>query len=65
VSTTDTIEPLENQTYTVEQAGQILGLKRKGAYSAAAAGKIPTIRLGLNRIRVPKVALQRLLDGTD
>ena len=65
MSSTDNAERLENQTYTIEQAGQLLGLNRNGAYSAARAGKIPTIRLGLNRIRVPKAALARLLECAD
>ncbi len=47
-------------TMTVEQAGQLLGISRRSAYRAAAAGAIPTIRLG-RRILVPTARLHRLL----
>jgi hypothetical protein len=57
-------EVLESQVWTVPQAGQLLGLCSVSAYAAARAGKIPTIRLGVGtgKLRVPKIALQRLLD---
>jgi excisionase family DNA binding protein len=49
-------------TYSVPEAGRLLGYSRNTAYEAASRGQLPTIRLG-RKIRVPKVALQRLLDG--
>jgi excisionase family DNA binding protein len=49
-------------TLSVEEAGRILGYSRNTAYEAAKTGELPIIRLGL-KIRVPKVALQRLLDS--
>ena len=52
---------IECQTYSVEEAGRILGYSRNTAYEAARRGELPTIRLG-RKIRVPKVALQRLLE---
>ena len=45
-------------TMTVEQAGQLLGISRRSAYRAAAAGQLPTLRLG-RRILVPTAALHR------
>jgi hypothetical protein len=33
------------QTYSVEEAGRILGVGRNLAYEAAARGQIPTIRM--------------------
>ncbi|MCC6780925.1 MAG: helix-turn-helix domain-containing protein [Hyphomicrobiales bacterium] len=48
-------------TYSVPEAGALLGLGRNAAYEAAARGELPVIRIG-GRILVPKVALQRLLD---
>ncbi len=56
------IEPSDppRQTYTVEEAGHILGLSRNSSYKAATAGQIPTIRIG-NRLLVPKIAIDRLL----
>jgi len=52
----------ECQTVSVEEAGRILGCSKNSAYEAARRGELPIIRLG-RKIRVPKVALQRLLDG--
>jgi excisionase family DNA binding protein len=49
-------------TISVEEAGRLLGYSRNTAYEAARRGELPTIRLG-HKIRVPRVALQRLLDG--
>ena len=49
-------------TVSVEEAGRILGYSRNTAYEAVRRGEIPTIRFG-RKIRVPKAALQRLLDG--
>ncbi|MDP8927739.1 MAG: helix-turn-helix domain-containing protein [Actinomycetota bacterium] len=48
-------------TMTVEQAGALLGISRRSAYRAAAAGDIPTIRLG-RRILVPTVSLHAMLE---
>lgn len=49
-------------TITVEQAGNLLGISRRSAYRAAAAGQIPTLRLG-RRLVVPTARLRRLLEG--
>jgi excisionase family DNA binding protein len=51
-------------TYSIPQAGKLLGYSRNTAYEAAKRGQLPTIRLG-RKIRVPKAALQRLLDSAD
>lgn len=50
-------------TITVERAGEILGISRRSAYRAAAAGQLPTLRLG-RRILVPTASLLRLLGAT-
>ena len=50
----------EKLVYTVEQAGNLLGIGRSGAYEAVRRGDIPTIRIG-RRILIPKVALDRML----
>lgn len=50
----------ESMTMTVEQAGSLLGISRRSAYRAAAAGHIPTIRLG-RRLLVPIPKLQAML----
>ncbi len=51
-------------TYTVEEAGELLGISRWGAYEAAKRGGIPTIRLG-RRLLVPKARLAELLGMAD
>jgi excisionase family DNA binding protein len=52
----------DHDTFTVEEAGEILRLSRGSAYSAAASGELPTIRFG-RRMVVPRLALERLLTG--
>ena len=49
-------------SFTIEEAGQILKLNRWTAYYSAKKGRIPTIRIG-HRLRVPRFALERLLTG--
>jgi excisionase family DNA binding protein len=49
-------------TFTVEEAAEICGLSRPGAYAAAAKGALPTVRIG-RRLIVPRHALERLLLG--
>lgn len=55
-------------TLSVEQAGQLLGIPRATAYRAAAAGQLPTFRIG-RRLLVPTARLLDLLglaaDGED
>jgi excisionase family DNA binding protein len=48
---------------TVPEAGAQLGLGRNASYEAAKRGDIPTLRLG-KLLRVPKAALDRLLNGS-
>ncbi|GEM_PF-2097598 len=47
-------------TYTVPQAGELLGIGRDAAYAAAARGEIPTLRLG-RRLVVPAAKLAQLV----
>jgi hypothetical protein len=51
---------LERQTYTIEQAAQILGICRAVAYRK---GVLPTVQIAGRRL-VPKVALERMLAKT-
>lgn len=56
-----TLESIRHRaTINVEEAGALFGLGRSGAYSAAARGDIPTIRVG-RLLRVPVPTLLRLL----
>jgi excisionase family DNA binding protein len=48
---------------SVEEAAIVLGISRTFAYEAVARGEIPCIRIG-KRILVPKVALEKMLEGT-
>jgi len=51
-----------HDSFTVEEAGEILKLNGWTAYYSAKKGRIPTIRIG-HRLRVPRFALERLLAG--
>ena len=50
-------------TYTIPEAGRILGIGRNSAYEAARRGEIPVIRIG-GRIVVPVAALEHMLGGS-
>ena len=54
----------ECMTVSVEEAGKALGCSRNIAYEAVRRGEIPVIRIG-KLLRVPKAALERLLNGVD
>jgi len=58
------MEGTERLTYSVEQAGALLGLSRGASYGAANRGDLPILRIG-RRIIIPKRALDRLLDSAD
>lgn len=45
---------------TIEQTAQLLGISRSAAYRAAAAGQIPTVRIG-RRLLVPTARLLEML----
>jgi excisionase family DNA binding protein len=45
---------------TIEDAAKVLNISRSAAYRAAAAGQIPTLRLG-RRLWVPIARLRRML----
>lgn len=47
-------------TVSVDEAARLLGVSRSAAYRAAAAGDIPTLRLG-RRLYVPTARLLELL----
>ena len=54
------LNPLERQTYTVEEAAKILGICRSLAYRR---GVLPTVTIAGRRL-VPKRALERMLGET-
>ena len=52
------------KTLDVPDAGRIyFGLGRNASYEAAKRGEIPTIKIG-SRLRVPVIALERMLERT-
>jgi len=55
-------KPVQRLTLTVEEAAQALGISRAFAYESVAKGEIPCIRIG-KRILIPKIALDKLLEG--
>ena len=50
---------------TVEEAAKLLRISRGLAYEMVRQGALPSIRLGLRRILVPRQALERMLDRGD
>jgi excisionase family DNA binding protein len=55
-----TTPPGQPLTITVEEAGRVLGISRGLAYSLAARGELPVIRLG-RRMVVPTARLHELI----
>jgi excisionase family DNA binding protein len=51
---------LQRLTYTVEEAGDLLGISRGSAYNLVRTGQIPALRMG-RRLLVPRVALDDIL----
>jgi excisionase family DNA binding protein len=47
-------------TYTIDEVAALFGIGRNAAYSSAARGDFPTIRLG-KTLRAPKAAIDRML----
>jgi excisionase family DNA binding protein len=47
-------------TYSVPEAGRIVGLGKNASYDAARRGELPTLRFG-RRLRVPRATLERML----
>lgn len=51
-------------TLSVEEAAvRYLGVSRAYGYQMARDGRLPTIKLGTRRVRVPAMALLKLLGG--
>ena len=48
-------------TFTVPEAGAMVGLTRNAAYAAAKRGEIPTMSFG-RQLRVPKATWLRMLE---
>ncbi len=51
------------ETLSVPEAGRRLGLGKNASYDAAQRGELPVLRFG-RKLRVPSVALERLLTET-
>lgn len=48
------------RTLSIDEAAHVLGIGRKAAYAAAAAGRLPILRFG-RKLRVPVPALEEML----
>jgi excisionase family DNA binding protein len=48
-------------TYSVREAADLLDISLDTAYDAVRRGQIKSIKIGKNRIRIPKVAFDRML----
>lgn len=52
-------------TLSVERAAHALGVSRAYAYAMAREGRLPVIKVGDRRVKVPTAALLRMLNGDD
>lgn len=50
-------------TLSIGEAAEYLGVSRAYGYAMAREGRLPTIELGTRRIRVPALALLKMLGG--
>jgi excisionase family DNA binding protein len=57
-------ETTKAATYSVPEAGRLLGLGRSSAYAAARRREIPVLEFG-RLLRVPKAALDRMLERAE
>ena len=53
---------IDQEVHTVEETASILRVGKNTVYAAVRKGEIPSIRIG-DRILVPRIALQRMLNG--
>lgn len=58
------VKEADRLTFTVPEAGRLLGISRGAAYAAAADKTLPTVRIG-RRLLVPRASLERLLNRAD
>lgn len=55
--------PEHTLTYSIEEAGKLLGIGRDASYEAARTGRLPVIRIGRKRMVVPKAAFHKMLES--
>jgi excisionase family DNA binding protein len=56
------LEYADRATLTVEETARVLRISRANAYAAVKERTLPTVKIG-RRYVVPRVALERLLNG--
>lgn len=64
---TPSLDDLRNgpPTISVDQATKYLGVSRAFGYAMARDGSLPTIKCGNRRLRVPAMALLKMLGGAE
>ena len=62
MSETERPEPSERLCISVPEAAKLLGVSRNTAYEMVKLGQLPTIRCGLRRLLVPRVAFIKMLE---
>jgi excisionase family DNA binding protein len=52
---------ITTKTYTVPQAGRVLGLSRAAAYKAVRSGEIPCLKFGSHTLRIAIATVEQML----
>ena len=52
-----------NEVLTIDETRKLLRIGRRQAYEAVRLGTIPSFRVGVRTIRVPRNVVERLLDN--
>jgi excisionase family DNA binding protein len=59
---TQTGELLSGNTVSVEEAAEILHISRSVAYESVKNGRLPALKFGARRIRIPVAAIKKMLE---
>ena len=52
---------MTTQTYSATEVQKLLGISRGLTYKLIREGKLPVLRIGVKRLRLPKVAIDDLV----
>jgi excisionase family DNA binding protein len=56
------VQQIEQVLYRMSEAAKVLGISRTRIYELVASGDLPHVRLGGTSIRIPRAAIDRLIE---